>query len=347
MLSKIYEITFDTDETIVASTMSKSHEIIMLMSSGDVVRFNLKEKKGEKLFSVKSYDSDGGFDITAETSIYTLDEIVVVVNDFKREGFVHYPGNYNALHLYRGDYHADISAYPIGLYKSKVGIPHLIFGQDWNHIQIMNLDTRQILTATKSLIEEGAEEQEHYDKQSPWPRTYDYFFGKLYISPDQKYFLSAGWTWYPADWYNIYDIELFIKSNRISDISTGAWDHVNRATCWVDNETIAVLYNPHIDGGDDETADSCEIHLYKLDKKSTNLYKEMPIEHKELSSKMYFSQVISSFVILSKEEGLSIFSLEGEILFKDRNLKANEFNIETGLFLVISNVTITIYGIVE
>src|SRR5688572_21348407 len=154
--NKIHDITFDTDETIMAATLSKANEVVMLLSSGSVSRFNVDDRKGKYLFSVKSdmgY-SDGGFDITAKTSIYTMDEIVVVVNDYKCHGFVHYPDKYHALHLGREDYHADISTYPIALYKNEEGVPHLIFGQAWNHIQIMNLDTRQILTASKSLIEE-------------------------------------------------------------------------------------------------------------------------------------------------------------------------------------------------
>lgn len=138
--NKIYNITFDTDETIMTATLSKLNEVVMLMSSGSVIRFNLADQKGEYLFSVKSdigY-SDGGFDITAKTSIYTMDEIVVIVNNFKTHGFVHYPGQYNALHLWRKDYHADISNYPIALYKSENGVPHLIYGKAWNHIISLN-----------------------------------------------------------------------------------------------------------------------------------------------------------------------------------------------------------------
>lgn len=229
-LSKVHKTTFDTDETIMTAALSKSNEVVMLMSSGSVIRLNLDDRNRKQLFSVKSNFeySDGGFDISAKTSIYTIDEIVVVVNDYKSHGVVHYPGKYHALHLWRKDYHADISTYPITLYKNTDGVPHLIFGEAWNHIQIMNLDSRQILTASKSLIEENAEERhiEYYKKHSednklPWPRPYDYFFGKLFLSPDQNKFLSAGWAWGSHDYYNIYDIDNFINSNRISDLNIG------------------------------------------------------------------------------------------------------------------------------
>ena len=75
----------------------------------------------------------------------------------------------------------------------------MIYGVAWNKIHVANLTTRQVLTADKSLIEEGAE-QHHFD----------YFFGGLTISPNGKKFLSAGWIWGSYDACAIYDIEDFI-----------------------------------------------------------------------------------------------------------------------------------------
>src|SRR5262245_22721201 len=122
-LNKLYDIRFDTDETIMTAALSKSNEVVLLMSSGNVIRFNVDDGSGKQLFSVKgSFESsEGGFDISAKTSIYTMDEIVVVVNDYKKNGFVHYPGKYAALQLWRADYHANISTYPIALYKNADG----------------------------------------------------------------------------------------------------------------------------------------------------------------------------------------------------------------------------------
>lgn len=354
---KIYDITFDTDETIMAATLSKPNEVVMLMSLGSVVRFNLDARQGEYLFSVKSgfTYSDGGFDITAKSSIYTIDEIVVVVNDYKRHGFVHYPGKYHALHLWREDYHADISTYPIALYKNENGVPHLIYGVAWNHIQIMNLDTRQILTAAKSLIEENAEERhiEFYKKHNddnklPWPRPYDYFFGELYLSPDQKKFLSAGWVWGSYDSYNVYDIENFISSNRISDLSLGAWEHENRATCWINNDTIAVVYDPFLEGDEGTTKDTpCEILIINItgDVDITNTIK---IADKNiLRSTMYFDKTKNAFITITNENGLSVISLDGQILYKNESIKTNEYNVETGRFLEADNKKISVYEITE
>ena len=356
--NKIHDITFDTDETIMTATLSKPNEVVMLMSSGAVIRFNLDNQKGKHLFSVKSdFDySDGGFDITAKTSIYTIDEIVVVVNDFKSHGFVHYPDNYHALHLWRKDYHADISTYPIALYKNADGMPHLIFGEAWNHIQIMSLDTRQVLTASKSLIEENAEERhiEFYkkyneDNKLAWPRPYDYFFGKLLMSPNQNKFLSAGWVWGSYDSYHVYDIENFISSNRISDLRIGVWEHENRAACWVNNETIAVAYNPFTEGDENSTSDSpCEIHFHRISGDNVEIEKKIKIADKDfLSSRIYFNGAMNSFITVSTNGGLSVISLDGQIVFKDENLKVGDYSVETGCFLMAENKTISIYRISE
>ncbi len=354
----IYDITLDASETIMTATLSKSNEVVMLMDSGSVIRFNLDDKKGWHLFSVKNgiTYSDGGFDILAKTSIYTMDEIVIVVNDYKRHGFVHYPGKYPALHLWRGDYHTDVSTYPIALYKNKEGVPHLIYGENWNHVQLMNLDTRQVLTASKSLIEENAEERhiEFYknyieDNKLPWPRPFDYFFGKLFVSPNQKKFLSAGWAWGSYDQYNVFDIENFITNNRISALSIGCWEHENRAACWIDNETVAVAYNPIIDGGENATAGSpIEIHFYKISGEDIEITKKIQISDKEVySSLLYFNKTSDTLISISHSGCLSVISLDGQIIYKSENIIVSGYNVETNRFLSINNTTISVYEMIH
>lgn len=361
-IQKLREITFDTEEAIMTAVISRPNEIVMLMNSGFVVRVNLDKKESVYLFSVKNdfeYE-DGGFDLTATSSIFTLSDIIVVVNDYKRHGFIHYPGKYRALHLWREDYHADISRYPIALFKDARGVPHIIYGVAWNHVQIMNLDTRQVLTASKSLIEENAEERhiefnKRYsgDNKLPWPRPYDYFYGELLLSPDQQKFLSAGWGWGSADRYNVYDIKHFISSNRIAHVNIGAWEHENRATCWIDNETIAVLHNPFIDGDEDgnknenATADSpCEIHFYKLKGDHVEIAHKIQLADSiKLQTYLYYNRSIDAFLTFSYSTGLSIISMDGQIAYKDENLKVSQYHMETGLLLVLDNKTIRIYEI--
>jgi hypothetical protein len=354
-IEKLYEITFDTEDIILTATMSKHNEMVMLMSSGSVIRFNLDKREGKHLFSVKSdigY-SDGGFDITAKSSIYTLDEIVVVVNNYKRHGFIHYPTKYNSLHLWREDYHADISNYPIALYKSKNGIPHLIYSVAWNHIQIMNLETCQILTASKSLIEENAEERhiEYYKKygdlakqnKQTWPSPYDYFFGQLKISPDNKYFLSKGWAWGSCDSYNIYNIDNFLESNRISEIGVGSWEHLNRPACWINEKTVAFGYNPF---AEDDNSANCntgsEIHFCNFtDRESeSKIIKVDGID--TISAEIGFSIKSNLLVVFSKKSGVAIISLEGQILFQNNDFTVDDYFPEMNLFVTTKDKTILI-----
>ena len=219
----------------------------------------------------------------------------------------------------------------------------------------MNLDTRQILTASKSLIEENAEEKhiEFYKKHEehnklPWPSPYDYFFGKLFLSPNQKKFLSAGWFWGSCDGFNVYDIEAFIHSNRISELRVGTWEHENRATCWIDNETIAVVYNPFTEGDENSTKDSpMEIHFYKINGNNVEMEKKIQIADKNSLSSIFFDRERKSFITFSYKEGLTMISFDGQVIFKDKDLKVNEYNAETNLFLRTDNKSISVYEITK
>lgn len=353
-ITEIHNITFDTEESIMTASLSTFNELILLMSSGNVIRHTIDEQKTAHLFSVKSSFSyeDGGFDINAKSTIYTLDAIVVIVNDYKRHGFVHYPNKYKKLHLWRQDYHADISNYPIALFKNKLGIPHLVYSEAWNHLQIMNLDSRQILTASKSLIEENAEERhlEFYKDYTehnklPWPRPYDYFFGKLEMSPDNKSFLSAGWAWGSCDAYNVYEVEHFIENNRISDINIGGWEHNDRATCWIDNQTIAVAYNPIEEDDEDATKDSPqEIHFYKIENQKSEIERKVQVVGVNIvNSKIHFNKELNSIILFSDIEGIIVLSLDGEILLRDEKLKPDAYYSDLNLFVKADGKSVIVH----
>ncbi|WP_298510103.1 hypothetical protein [uncultured Kordia sp.] len=353
-ITKVHNITFDTEETIQSTTFATSNELVMLLSSGAVVRYTIDKQEGEHLFSVKSNFSyqDGGFDINAKTTIYTLDSIVVIVNDYKRHGFVHYPNEYKKLHLWRKDYHADISRYPIALFKNKDNIPHLIYSEAWNHVQIMNLDSRQILTASKSLIEENAEERhlEFYknykeDTKLPWPRPLDYFYGELMMSPDNKMFLSAGWAWGSCDAYTVFEVEDFIENPRIAAIHIGGWEHNDRAVCWIANDTVAVAYNPIEEDDEDAHKDSPqEIHLYKIEDRKSEITKKIKVEGLNVvNARIHFNQELNVIVLHSKKQGIALISLEGTVIFHDANIKPDAYDAKTNLFVKTEGKTVTVY----
>lgn len=352
-ISKVHDITLDFEEKIQAAALKSTNELILLMNSGDVIRYSIEEEKTALLFTAKTGFSheDGGFDINAESTIYTLDSIVVVVNDYKQHGFVHYPNYYEKLHIQRRDYYADISCYPIALYKNEAGVPHLIYAQDWNHIQIMNLNTRQILTAAKSLIEENAEEKriEFYKKHKefnklPWPSPYDYFFGKLSVSPDKKYFLSTGWAWGSCDFYKVYELKHFIENNRIAQIDIGSWEHSNRAACWIGDRTVAVAYDPLEEGDDGATEHSAqELHFYTIKDNQSVLERKIEVPDIDLvNAEIYFNKEAGCFILLSEKDGIVVLSTNVEMLLKDRKRNFDSYNTELNLLLEIKGNNINI-----
>lgn len=357
-IRKIHDRTFTTDESIMTVSLSGPHELVMLMSSGNVIRYNIEEQKGKHLFSTKSVFSyeDGGFDVDAPSTIYTLGSIVVIVNDYKLHGFIHYPENYKSLHFRREDYHANISRYPIALFKNESGIPHLIYAEAWNHIQIMNLDTRQILTAAKSLIEEDAEERhiEFYktykeENKLAWPTPYDYFFGRLEMSPDKKNFLSAGWVWGSNDLYNIYEVNHFINNSRIAHKNISYWEHSTRATCWIDDKTVAITYSPFEERDEGATKDSPhEIHFYKVDGKASEVERKVQVIGLDIvSSNMHFNKKLNALILFSDNIGIAAISLNGEILFRDETMYQDAYYADLNLFVKTDDKSVVLHEIEE
>jgi len=350
-LKQIHNITFNTQETVVSASLNSADEWILLLSSGQVVQFNVEDSSNKLLFDINNDFTykDGGFDIAAPCSIYTLGDIVVLVNDYKLHGYVHYPGNYHRLHIWRGEYHADITRFPIALYKSDIGIPHLIYGVDWNHLQIMNLDTRQVLTAAKSLIEENAEERhiEFYKQNTeenklPWPTPYNYFFGGLLMSPDNNHFLSKGWVWGSADSYNVYNVADFISNCRITDKNIGCWEHENRAACWIDNETVAVAYNPFID--DDSTkGEPIEIRFYDISSQETVEAKRFIIgKNLPMPNDIFYIKRLNVIIAVYAENGIIAYNANGDVLLRD-DASPNKFYPEHELFLSFSHQTVSVF----
>ncbi|MBV8253543.1 MAG: hypothetical protein JO154_13130 [Chitinophaga sp.] len=356
----VYNNTIHSDEDIAAACIANNTDLVFLLKNGAGGRFDYKNEcwLSSFTFPCHSHYNNGRFNPNETSSIYTLDEIIVVVNDYKTHGFIHYPGHYNALQLYREDYHADITTYPIALFKDPQGIPHIIYSQAWNHVQIMNLQTRQILTAAKSLITEGAEENHlefyktHEDSNKlPWPRPYDYFYGGLSVSPDGKYFLSNGWVWGSFGCYNIYNVEEFIQNNRIREIHLPIMDHSDRAMCWVDNNTIAVTCHPYteeLDKDEDEkqeyAADHYEIQLFAVADNGVQLKKRIAVKDINIvPTEMRYDPKLEAFIIYGPELGIVVISMSGEVLLHDTNIKIDSYDVGTGLMLKTNGKEVAVY----
>ncbi|MDR0229626.1 MAG: hypothetical protein LBI72_11295 [Flavobacteriaceae bacterium] len=356
-IEKLYIKTFDSTDTILSATLSQKDEVVMVLSNGDVVRYNSTTDIVIKLFSLTKNLSitEQKFDLKSKIKLYTLDNIVVIASDYANHCIV-YNGDkqYNNIHFYRGNLCADKTKYPIALYKNAEQTPHLIYAQDWNHIQILNLDTLQIITSTKSLIEERAEAYAlDYFKSSgdtsliPWPLAFDYFYGELVLSPDQKNFISIGYDFSSYDDCRVFNIDNFVSNIRIdySQIYHGEW--MQRAMCWVDNHTIAMTYNPWDELAENNNESTLkEIHLYQIAGNTSTLIEKIQIQDKDIVyNKMYFDDVRRAFVLLNDTVGFTIVSMEGQTLLQENSFVPKQYQADYRQFVAYDKNELAVYAL--
>jgi hypothetical protein len=127
----------------------------------------------------------------------------------------------------------------------------LIHQTKWNHLDITDLETGELLTRRNpppSLPEALPRTSEFLD--SPDTGRFDYFHSLIHVSPEQKYFLSNGWVWTPVDVIYCYKAEDFLKEGEKTactlDFQGGYnWDR----PCTFITDDIFVI------AADDKTAD--------------------------------------------------------------------------------------------
>jgi hypothetical protein len=64
-IKKLCELIINTDEEIITASLSDSDHLVVLLDSGDVIRYHIKDQKKQHLFSVigKNLGTDKGFDL--------------------------------------------------------------------------------------------------------------------------------------------------------------------------------------------------------------------------------------------------------------------------------------------
>lgn len=343
------------EESIVAVNQMNEDEIILLFQDQTVRKHELIYHTTKTLFSLetKVQYTDGGFDINSPCTIYLFDDIVVISNDEKTHSFVHYPEKYT-IRLQREEYYADISKFPIALYKDENQVPHLIYASAWNRVEILNLEDCHNLTADKSLIEESAEEK-HAKYANPekygyhiWPSRFDYFYADVKISPDQKHFLSKGWAWGSYDAFYAFNIEDFIKNKRIKTIEVDFWEHESRAACWISNDEIIVCCHAVFEDFDDADADNpIEILHYKLTGEKFEMIKRTKVpDLTDTNHEFKYSSALTAIVSYPKANaGLLIFDLDGKTILKESDYKIENFNLEHLTFAAFNHCELSIYKI--
>lgn len=359
LLTEIVNTELDISGAVRAVSLMDQETVCLLTDEGKVWRVHRNSLNCELLFNTAPPKgvrySDGGFDAAAPSSIYTMDDIIVIVNDYKQNGFVlNLKENYH-LRLCREDYHAEFSKYPIALYQNAEGVPHLIFSTAWNRLEIVNLTTRQVLTADKSLIEEGAEERhlafykEHEESNKLlWPGEFDYFFGRLILSPNRKKFLSAGWVWGSFEFHTLYDVEDFITNRRIRYDRIFQGEHLGRSACFVDDNTIAVPYHEELDGGGEEDGapNGTGWSILLCDLKGREAGRITLKENWNLGAAgLSYNPAANCFYLFSNDIGLAAVSADGSIRLHEPDIKPNCYDEKYRCFIIFNKNRIKIYQI--
>eukprot|EP00029_Vermamoeba_vermiformis_P012597 TRINITY_DN745_c0_g1_i2.p1 TRINITY_DN745_c0_g1~~TRINITY_DN745_c0_g1_i2.p1 ORF type:complete len:516 (+),score=75.93 TRINITY_DN745_c0_g1_i2:76-1623(+) len=131
----------------------------------------------------------------------------------------------NTFTFIRGPYQALITSFPVAFftYENK---EYLIAGRDWNRIDLYDPETGESLKE-RDLTNNHME----------------YFWGSLYVSPDQKSLCTFGWVWHPIGYLRKFSIEDWMKGDLYamekgkSHMEGNDWDY---PMCWLDNNTLAV-----------------------------------------------------------------------------------------------------------
>lgn len=296
-----------------------------------------------------NYD-DGGFDANAPSAVYVKDGYTAVVNRFGRHGWVSSDDDDWRIRLMRDSYQIAHTDYPMGFFR-RDGKVHMIFGEAWNHVQIADLTARRVLTAAKSRVTEGAEERhlayyrDHEEANKLlWPSEYDYFYGRIRVSPDGAHFLSCGWVWGAFDALAAYETGDFIENPRIRESVVFAGEHLSRNGCFCGNDAVAVPVKPDIDdygydGGDEIP---WEVRLYSLDGEELAAVSlpGMNLAKADLAS-------VNGLVYLWGEEfGFAAVDFRtGGVVYRDEEFCPAAFDEDNGWFVTCEDGVVGVWAI--
>ncbi len=151
----------------------------------------------------------------------------------------------------RENYHAEVSSFSnaIFVYKEQFCLIHQT---QWNRLDITNLETGELLTDREINYKRLYNSKENNGKSAEEKNYKDYFHGKIFFSPDYKYFVDTGWVWHPAGVPLLYCIEKFIKGYentcielRVDEerIYSNDWD---QSAVWLNNESFLLDFFPNL-----------------------------------------------------------------------------------------------------
>jgi hypothetical protein len=230
----------------------------------------------------------------------------------------------------RGDYHVKHCCFPLALYKKDEQY-FLLHGSDWNRIEQICLTTKNAMIPPFSKNDEEKE--------------IDYFHSSIQLSPNKKEFLSNGWVWQPYDIIYRFKLE-DMQAGKLNDfqdiqipIGTGYnWD---RPLCWINNNLIAIGYNPREDEEETYAEDTpSQILIYDLSddsiskKISANCF--ALTDYGEVWGELYYHKQLDAFISLNTETGLQIIGRNGQLLHRTMAFKEWKYSPALDLFYILN-----------
>lgn len=89
-----------------------------------------------------------------------------------------------------------------------------------------------------------------------------------------------------------------------------------------------------------------ELHFYSITGNNAELEKRIVVAGvKMYQANLHYYKKLNCLVAFSFKAGLTIISLDGEILYHDKGMMINEFNPETGFLTKVEVNAITVYEI--
>ncbi len=331
---------------IVQSNLNKNI-IFALCQDHALIEINTLTQKVNQISQLKLDRID--FSKSLSLQLSANDTMISIVNVIGQYGYI-YDLNLKevVLNLDRKDYQIENSSFPIKFVHVN-DQDYLVHASDWNHIDIYDFKEEKNITYRETNKYEA-------------PGYLDYFYSELHVSPSNKWILSSGWVWHPVSVLKFIDLNEWMtnsiaepeKSNDADfSIMSYYWD---RALCWIDENTIAYLYDPREEDLDEEDraeqifeADTSYILIY--DVSAVEITKKIKFSEYEIDG--YFEAAsdcrifYNGHLIISSKNGVYILDKEsGKITFKDLNVALDQYNERQNIFYrLIENNAIELINI--
>lgn len=339
-------LQIDNEEIVFAEFTNRENiELVVVCKSRNVFLLDCRTEKSIKLgslefspeYSEDHFKSFESFGYKKEfLQINSFKNYICITQKYGQNGVVFNLENsaFNKK-LRRGGYQEEHCIFPIAFY-SKQNSTFLIYGTDWNRLDITSLETDELLT--QRIVE--------YESKSNY---FDYFHGSLLISPDFTKFISNGWVWQPYEVITLYTVKDFLENYELSstaiefeETSGYNWE---RPVCWIDNQTLGISYNKKEAGEIKEETPSEIIFVDILKNEIVNRieFNGFAInEHGEVSGKLFFDSKKLYFIGLNEQTGLVVSDFNGKEIIKDENLKSFNYSPKHRLLYQLNNSNQTI-----